>query len=229
MAPPTINPPPDETVDELSPTDPIWGDMWNPHQNRWAPTDEPVGGDAGPEPHGDNPTASPTSEAFDYIDPGGGTGPDARTNVQQVATPGPGTPPTQRVVHEMETYEVGGEIARGRVIVVGSNLTPAVLLDENPNRKRALIKVITSTSVILVGPHAQLGSPGLTAPPTAPLAAYPIATGDPVHEIKSQAAIDVLGVGPVSGTSAGVLTTPIMVAVWEETNSVQGGPGLTGG
>lgn len=209
------------------PRDVVWDDVWNPTVNRWSPSDEPYPGydvDVLTEyqSHGDVATTSPESEQYRRPDRGGGSVPDARANLlTDVADAGTTAPPVSVVRHELVTSEAGGEVVRARTVVVTGNLAPTRLLDENPDRKRALIKVVTTASVVLIGPaFGGMGSPQLTGVPTQPVGAWLQATGDPVLEIKAQAAVDVVGVVAAPAS--------VLVTVWEEINAESNQPGLTG-
>lgn len=212
-------------------SDPIWGDEWNPHGNRWSPSDQPVGGDAGADAvtvHGDVPFTPPLGEQWGTVYPGGGSVPDARANFATDVAPdrGPTPPPAQVVRHEVHTYETGAEVVRARTVVITSNTAPTTLLDENPNRKRALIKVITSNQIIMINPlRSGGGGAGLTTTPSGNVQGWQQATGDPMLEVKSQAGVEAYGVGAATN---GVLTTPISVTIWEEIDT-NTGPGLVGG
>lgn len=207
---------------DLAPDDSVWNDVWNPNPNIWAPSNNPspaYGEDSdqiGYEDHSDMLTADPMTEQYGRYE-GMGSVPDTRENLlDDVHGPTGVAPPTQVVRHEIVTSEAGGELVRGRTVAVVGNVVPTRLLEENPNRKRALIKIVTSTSVILIGPSfGAMGSPELTAIPVQPVGAWLQATGDPVLEIKAQAAVDALGV--VAGAT-------VLVSIWEEMNT----PGLPG-
>lgn len=202
--------------------DPVFANTWNPDTNEWAPTNEQHSTFGLAEPsHGDVPEANPESDEYGRYE-GRGSVPDARPNLLD-AVRGQGVPlgpPVQRIEHVISTQELGpdADLVRGRVVMVVGNQTPTVLLEQNARRKRALIKVITSASVILLTPMRQGGTPNLTVAPTAPGAFYPLATGDPVHEVKSGAGVDAYGAQAAAGQ--------IMVAIWEELQQPGHEPGL---
>jgi hypothetical protein len=198
--------------------DPVWANEWNPDTNEWAPSSEQhsVFGVAEPS-HGDEPHAMPEA---DY--PGGpsdgGTVPDARLNLADTLRgKGPVPAPVARIEHVVTTEEVAATIVRARIVAVVGNATPTVLLDEAPNRKRALIHVITAASQILVYPARQGGIPALVAAPTTGGAFWFQATGDAHLEVKAQAAVEAVGI-----TAGGT----VLVAIWEELNTLHPGIGV---
>lgn len=206
------------------PDTPVWANEWTPHVDRWDPNADTYTEYERQGPgHGDLPDASPMSD--EYGQPTSGSTPDARANlltdvrrVRQTA------PPIQVIRHEVITSEAGAERIRARTVMVTSNAAPTVLLDANPNRKRALIKVITSNQVIMVNEgRAGYGQP-LAAVPTANATGWAQATGDPMLEVKSQAMVEAYGAGAVNaGTNT--LTTPIAVTIWEEIQDPSHVPG----
>jgi hypothetical protein len=224
----------DETADASPPTnlhdfrtDPVWGNVWNPESNLWQPSNEPYpayGQDAAVveyQSHADVMTATPISEMYGTPDPyGTGTTPDPRLNLltdkQQV---GPAAPPVHIVKQETVTRETGADVIRARTVAVVGNLVPTRLLDENPNRSRALVKVVTTNSVVLIGPpFGGMGAPQLSATPTQPGAQWWQATGDPLFKIESCAAVDAIGVIAPPGV--------VLVSVWEELNNPGHTPGV---
>ena len=212
-------------VEGIDPRDAVWAVVWNPHINQWNPSAEPwpeygteVPGIAAFQSHGDVVLAEPMSESYGYPDPGGGTAPNPSMNLlTDVRDAGTTARPVQIVQHEVHTYETGGEIVRARTVVVTSTIAPTQLVDENPRRKRALIKVATSTSVIIIQPGRQGGGYNpQSATPVGNQAGWLQATGDPVLEIKATAQVECYGAG---ANTNGVLTNPITVTVWEEMNA----------
>lgn len=199
------------------------GIEWNPGTNEWAPSNTPIGGGsaegANQEPsHGDVQPASPQSSEPGVVT---GTTPDARgTLLSSVRNPPASTPlPVQRVEHVITTQEEGNDLVRTRTVRV-SGTVPVVLLEENPHRTRALLKLVTSNGVITISPIRQGGIGASTAGvPTAPNAGYMIATGDPVHESKSKAGIEAL----VEDTGA---STFCDVTIWEEMSVPGDHPGV---
>jgi hypothetical protein len=205
----------------VDPDSTVWADEWNPETNEWAPSSEQhsVFGLAEPS-HGDVQTAEPMpndpGDPRTYQD-GGGT-PDVRKNLlTDVREHRQATPlPVQRVEHVVTTSEVGAALVRGRVVRVQGTL-PIVLLEETPNRRRALLKCITTAAVIVINPLRQGGGIATTTAPAGNLAGFPLATGDPVHEVKSSAGVEAV----VSNTAASPFCD---VAVWEELDAPA--PGL---
>ena len=201
--------------------DPVWGNTYNPETNEWAPSSEQHSTFGVAEPsHGDEPDAAPSSEQYGRYDDDGGTTPDARLNllssIRGVNAPLP-APPIQ-VQHVVTTETLQPALVRARSVVVAGNTQASVLLEENPNRKRALIRVFTAASTILVSPLRQGGVPQLVAPPTTPGAFFPLSTADAQLEVKSGAGVEAVGI-----TAAGV----VIVSVWEEMDGPGNHPGLT--
>lgn len=193
----------DPAIPHDDPTDTFWDDLVA-RSNRWAP---------------DATTMDPVTEQGLHVPersltaPGVGVGPDYAEGppIESVAhKPPQHQQPAPELVsrHVVETQNVGAALVRARVVPVVGNQTPSALLEYNPNRTRALIKVITSNAIILIGPARQGGAPALTAAPTQGLAHYAQATGDPQLEIKSAAAVEAYGVQAVGGV--------ILVSIWEE-------------
>lgn len=180
-----------------------------PPTNEWDPGSEQYSTVGIAEPsHGDDPTAQPMSDAPGQ-DPGTvGSTPDGRMNLlDAVKGAAPQLPPVQEVHHTVETFSVGSDRVRGRVVRVVNNNIETTLLEQNPNRVRAIIKPITTNGVIIIGSALQGGNPQYTAIPTGPAAFYPQATGDPTLTIESTAAVVAYGT-----VAAGFCD----VAIWEE-------------
>jgi hypothetical protein len=211
---------------------------WNPETNEWAPSNTPhnVAGPGAPQQpsHGDVMTADPMIDQpgvyGGMAGQGGGT-PDARPNLLD-AVRGSRTPvPAQLapVQHQIvvETKEVASSANRARVVRVqvqgaGQNAQQAVtLLENNPNRDRALIKCITTNGVIVLAPLRQGGVPTGTGVPSGNMAGYPLATGDPIHEVKSSDGVEAY----IWNTGA---QTFCDVAIWEEMKTPHDEPGLSG-
>jgi hypothetical protein len=210
-----------------TPADVVFGLVWNPQTNQWAPSDEPIGGGnatvANQEPsHGDVPIAAPMSSP-----PPTGTTPDARANLlDSVKASGPGPAPVAQVHHVVETIEQGNDRVRARTIRVqlaavgGGPDGGTVLLEQNPRRAFALIKLVTTNGVIIIFPGGQgAGNLAFTGVPTAPYAGFFMATGDPVLKIESSAMVS--AIVAYSGTQAFC-----DVSIWEEMSNPSGDPGI---
>ena len=203
----------------------IPGWIWNPGTNEWAPSNTPVGGGSAElgtmEPsHGDVTPARPMSRAPSEQNPyGSQDGPrmnllDAVRNPPQASAPA-----TQVVRHVVETQDTGTDLVRTRTVRLDSTGT-VVVLEENPYRVRALIKMVTSNAVAMLFPLRQGGSgTSTTGVPTAPNAGYLIATGDPIHVSESKAGI----VGQIMDTGS---SSTCDVTVWEELSVPGDQPGV---
>lgn len=195
----------------------VWARDWNPATDEWDPNADTEQWGESIGQHGDDPTAVPVSES--YGQPAAGTVPDPRANLltdilgNRQAAP----PPTVEHHHVVETIETGASRVRARVVRVVGNQSEVTLLEQNDHRTRALIKVVTSASVIIIGPARQGGNPGFTATPTGPAAFWYHATGDGTLEVKASAAVSCFGT-----LAAGAVD----VAVWEEIESDTSIPGL---
>ena len=138
----------DVITDNTSPQDAVYADFWNPPSNRWSPSDEPhdVFGRAEPS-HGDAFTADPmVNDPGDPRTVGAGTAPDVRKNLltdvrDQIA----GMGFTIEHHHVVETSEQGAEGISVKVVLVQGNLSPTALLEENPRRKRAFLRIVPNT------------------------------------------------------------------------------------
>lgn len=198
--------------------------QWNPDTNEWAPSNEPDGGGSAElgnqEPsHGDVTPARPMSR-----EPGGpdtGSQDSPRMNLlDSVRQPPQSTPlPVQRVEHVVKTQDDGTDLVRTRTVRV-QGTTPVVLLEENPYRTLAMIKMVTSNAVITMYPLRQ-GGGGVssTGVPTAPNAGYLFATGDPVHKSESKAGIEAI----VEDTGSSLFAD---VTIWEEMSVPGDAPGI---
>lgn len=202
----------------------VWSSLWNPPTNEWEPSADPLDPTTaafGEPSHEDEPTAEPMSEQPGHAP--SGTVPDPRANLltdvrDRAAQAGPETV----VRHYVTTIDKSADLVVGRVVrVVGAagvgDSSPTVLLTANPNRTRALIKPITTNGVIMLQPFNQGGNLPQTGVPAAPMSAYPIATGDPVHEVKSGAAVEAYAAGT---------TDFVDVAIWEEITGADNVGGL---
>lgn len=137
----------DDVVEQPSenPLDSVWADVWNPEPNVWAPTHEDFpayGEDAGVigyQEHADIHSVEPMSEQYGHE--ASGTVPPAGMNLlTDVKNTGTTPAPVQVIRHEVQTYESGAEAVRFHQEVV-QGLASTVLLMQNENRKRALLKV----------------------------------------------------------------------------------------
>lgn len=196
----------------------VWAGQWNPPDNEWDPNATPHetwGVEA--LDHTDDQTAEPMSEQYGHGP--SGTTPDARENLlTDVQNPRTAAPlPTQTVHHIVETVEVGSAVVRPRTVRVVGNTTETPLLEENPNRERAIIKLVTTNGVIIIGAARQGGNPQFNATPTGPSNWWYQATGDPVLVIETTAAVVAYGVA-VAGA--------VDVCIWEELRTPSDAPGL---
>lgn len=221
---------PTNNVDAHMPPQPVvpaaapGGFTWNPDTNEWAPSNEPIGGGsaelANQEPsHGDVQPAHPQSR-----EPGGpdtGSQDSPRMNLlDSVRNPPQSMPlPTQRVEHVISTQEDGTDLVRTRTVRV-QGTTPVMLLEENPYRTMAYLKMVTSNGVIMMFPTRQGGAgTSTTGIPTAPNGGYLFATGDPVHKSESKAGIEAI----VQDTGASTFAD---VTIWEEMSVPGDKPGI---
>jgi hypothetical protein len=155
--------PPQPKPDENLQADPALVPHWNPDTNEWAPSNEQheTWGVAEP-PHYDDPTATPVSESYGQAP--SGTVPDARLNLIDSIRPRTALPaPVVRHEHEVRTTETGSETVRFRQEFV-SGLTPTTLLAQNPNRKRALLRVLGSATSFVVTTPTTSSATVLTVP-----------------------------------------------------------------
>lgn len=208
----TIQQPSDQPPDST-----VWSDVWTPTIDAWDPNADtgPWGENVGE--HGDIAVAEPVSEQYGQSP--SGTVPDVRANLLTDIRRGNGVsaPPGVTQHHVVETVERGAARIRARVVRVVGNLTEASLLEQNDGRTRALIKVVTSASVIIIGPARQGGNPQFNATPTGPSAWWYQATGDAALEVKASGAVSAYGTA-----AAGAVD----VAVWEEIETDSSIPGL---
>ena len=196
----------------------VWANEWNPPVDMYDPNaDVLTVPDFFGQSHGDVATAPTMSEQPN--DPDAGTTADVRANLLTDVRNRMTTPPplTQEHHHVVETVELGSDAVRARVVRVAGNVTETELLAQDDRRARALIKVVTSTSVIVIGPSRQGGNPAFNAVPTGPSAYWYHATGDGTLEVKATAAVSAYG------TSA---TGAVDVAIWEELSTPGNEPGL---
>jgi hypothetical protein len=207
--------------------------QWNPDTNEWAPSSEQHSTFDVAEPgHGDERDARPmVNEPGDprtYSD--AGATPDGRLNLlDAVRAPQRGVvhPPVQRVEHVITTNEVASGAIRARTVRIenpatsGSPQQPVVLLEANKNRSRALIKCITTNGVIVVTPIRQGGVISGTGLPVGNVGGYAIATGDPIHEVKSTDGVEAV----LFNTAAQAFCD---VSIWEEMNTTADMPDVPG-
>lgn len=141
--------------------------------------------------------------------------------VEDVGHPTPKAPPTVVVHHIMEAREVGANLIRPRTIRIPAGIQePVQLLQLNPNRRRALIKVTGSSQAIGV----IQGGPGLSSTAAAAANAtggafFIQATGDPLLEVKATAPV----------WCALQTGGPCDVTIWEELNQSSVGADSYGG
>jgi hypothetical protein len=226
--------------EEVAQPSSVFANEWNPVTNEWAPSNNPHAATTVQDPsrnqqpsHGDvhdaRPQPSDLGAPWTWAPPDDGSTPDARMNLlDAVKNPRQvSRPPTQIVHHIVETNEVSSGRIRARVVRVqapaagGNDAASVVLLEENKDRDRALIKLITTNGVIVLTPMRQGGLTANTAVPAGSIPGFPIATGDPVHEIKSSE-----GVEAYIANSSGQAFCD--VAIWEEMKSTQNLPGSLG-
>jgi hypothetical protein len=220
--------PPSKHPEEVEQDSTVYrGPTWNPVTNEWDPFAEPVSAPAIDDAehnaspgHGDLPTASPMTNSVGdprtYED--GGATHDERKNLLTDVRDRAAIPPPEQVVrHVIETNEVPSGQVRGRLVAVVGNAQPTTLLEQNPDRVRALISVFTDGATVILAPGRQGGIPQLVAAITQPLAGYPLVSTDPRLEIKSSDAVECYGI-----TAAGT----VLVRVWEELNGSKFQPGI---
>lgn len=147
----------DETMTPDNP-DTVWANTWNPPTDEWSPSAEPhnTWGVAQPG-HGDLSMANPMVDA-----PGdprtvppttGGSVPDVRDNLlTDVKKSMAVAPPPQVVHHVVENVERGAESVNVRQITVVGNVAPTQLLEANPNRRRALVRVVPADPAASLNP-----------------------------------------------------------------------------
>lgn len=114
--------------------------------DEWAPSDEPLGPlpFGHDESHGDVPEGVPESEEYGRDTKAGGSTPDARLNLlDDVRQAQREALPPIEVHHVMENVERGAEVVRVHQETVNGQ-TPTTLLQQNPQRKRALIRAAPS-------------------------------------------------------------------------------------
>lgn len=128
------------------------------------------------------------------------------------------------VHHVMETVDRPAQLIRPRTVNVDPTghgtaaAVPTPILDYNPNRRRAIIKVLGTAQLVFLS--VGRGGGGATAGQgLANAAAFSIATGDPPLEVK--AASEVYAYLNTAG--------PCTIAVWEELNGASTGADLSFG
>lgn len=200
---------------------------WNPETNEWAPSNEQHSTFGVAEPsHGDDPSAVPMSDAPGQPPDTVGSAPDARLNLlDAVRYGGAAAPPVVEHHHVVETSEQGNIKVRGKTVRVqaaaagGNAVASVVLLEENPARVRAVIKVITANGQVVLTPLRQGGVvPTLTAA-AAPIAGWVQTAGDPPLVVESQAGVEAVIFNATAVSACDV-------TVWEELNDSAPGIGL---
>lgn len=173
---------------------------WNPLTNEWEKV--PPLGTVVEHDHTDIPTASPVSDTEGHVD--GGTVPDARMNLIDSVRGGVAdAPPVQVVRHLLETTEVPSDNVAARGVTVKAGGQPTILLNANPNRTRALLKVLTGGGAVYMGPTSSLAN-ALVGAATGARPGWLLAAADPIFESKSSAEISA-----ITGTDCDV-------QIWEE-------------
>lgn len=163
----------DETMTPDNP-DTVWANTWNPPTDEWSPSAEPhnTWGVAQPG-HGDLSMANPMVDA-----PGdprtvppttGGSAPDVRDNLlTDVKKSMAVAPPPQVVHHVVENVERGAESVNVRQITVVGNQAPTQLLESNPARRRALIRIVPNNPGGVNSENNNLTAVGVPATVTVP-------------------------------------------------------------
>lgn len=129
------------------------------------------------------------------------------------------------VHHVMETVSRAAPEVRPRTIVMDTNgagtthAVPTRLLDANPNRARAVIKVLGTAQTIVLARQGAGGNSAMGAGIANGGMGYQMATGDTPLTITDQSAIEAYLV------SAG----PCPVSIWEELNATSTGQDLSAG
>lgn len=153
---------PDYTDVETTPQqNPVWGDLWNPDPNAFSPSATPVGVWGIGEPsHGDDPNARPETPSYGV--PDSGTTQDTRANLlTDVKQRGALPPPPQVIRHEVHTYESGAEAVRIHQETV-NGVVPTTILMQNRKRKRALVKLLSGTTGLVVMPFSASNNSSFT-------------------------------------------------------------------
>jgi len=159
--------PPQPAGQQTAPQDPVYATpQWNPETNEWAPSNEQHSTWGVAEPgHGDVEDANPVSESYGHAP--SGTIPDRRLNlidsVRDVRGPTPA--PTVHYTHDVRTTEAGAESVRFHQEFVQGTAPPTPILQQNPNRKRALIRI---SSGVTNSQNNNLTATGVPATVTVP-------------------------------------------------------------
>lgn len=201
---------------------PVWADVWNPVTNEWAPSNEQHSTWGVAEPtHYDSADATPETQSYG-VDERGSSTPDARANLLDAVRSGgpPATVPTHIVQHVITTQEEPSSHIRTRTVRV-QGTEPTVLLEQNENRIRAILKVITTSGQVLIGPVHQGQQVRNTATATAPLAQWVQSAGDPHLVVESSEGCEALA----SNTGVTLFSD---VSIWEEMKGAGDSPGLSG-
>lgn len=204
--------------------------VWNPDTNEWAPSNEQhsVFGVAEPS-HGDDPSAMPMSDAPGQPPDTVGSAPDARKNLLDAVRQGPTQLPAPVVEHHhvVDVQEQGNVRVRTKTVRVqaqpagggGNDYQPVTILEEAPNRSRAVIRVITTNGQVVLTPLRQGGvQPTLTAA-AAPIAGFVLSQADGMLTTEVQAGIEAVVFNVTQQAFADV-------TVWEELNDSAPGIGL---
>lgn len=183
-------------------------DRANVDTNVWLPKVEPLAliGIAEPS-HDDDPTADPAAGI-------GAGAPEERLNLlDAVKAPQAVTPPETIVHHVLETQEQGTPSFHARTIVVPGAVgvhPVTTVLEENPNRTRAIVKVLTGSGVInLTEGGSGIGGSATASLANAPMAAWPQSASDAPFKIETQAQVVAYNPGNAN----------VLVAIWEEVMS----------
>lgn len=204
-------------------TDEPW---WNPDTNEWAPSSQQHSTFGIAEPsHADEPVARPMSEAPGQPPGSEGSEPEARLNlldsVRQGGRAEHAPVPVQRVEHVVTTEEHAADQIRTRTVRV-TGTQPTTLLEQNPNRIRARLKVITTSGQVILSPLHQGGiGVGPVAAATAPLAGWVQSQTDPVLTVEAADGVEAIA----SNTGVTAFTD---VSIWEEMKAAGNSPGLSG-
>lgn len=200
---------------------PVWADVWNPDTNEWAPSNEQHSTWGVAEPtHFDAPTATPETPSYGV--PDGGVMPDGRLNLLDSVKAGgsPATVPRAVVHHVIETQEEASSHIRTRIVRV-QGTAPTTILEQNPNRDRAIVKAITTNGIVVLFPVHQGGVQASAAVPAGGAAGWPLATGDSDLKVESSDGVEAV----VFNSGAQAFCD---VAIWEEMKGPNDAPGLSG-
>lgn len=185
----------------------------------WAPSNEPLSTFGVAEPgHGDVSDAAPESEQYGRDTQRGGTTPDPRmnllTNVREVAT---AATPIIEHHHVMETIDRGTDSVRMQTFVIPAQpADPTIILQENPDRVRAFVKVVTvGVSVLLMPLRGGGASAAAASGGTGPSNSFTFADTDGLLKIETQAGIEAIAAAALA-----------VVTVYEELSTNAQRPGV---